>query len=58
MFLLVDYYEMFHVFITYSKKSRISNTEYNLPGNSLLSFHVGAGTLHLLFLYELFVFRI
>ena len=40
----------------YSKQSRISDKEYDLSVNSNLRFHVGADTLNLLLLYELFMF--
>ena len=34
----------------------MSDTEYDQSGNSNLSFHVGADTLSLLFLYNFFIF--
>ena len=45
--------------IIYSKQSCISDTEYDLPLKSNLSFHVGADILDLLLLYaDLISFRV
>ena len=35
---------------------KISDTKYNLSGNSNSSFHVGADILNALFLYDFFAF--
>ena len=42
--------------IVYSKWSWLPETEYDPPGNSNLSFHVGTVNLNFSFLYELFLF--
>ena len=43
-------------FKIYLKQSKVSDTEYDLSFNSNFSFHVGADTLNLLFLYNLYIF--
>ena len=57
-YIIIDELSIFSpCFLRYTqKKSWISDVEYDLSGNSTLSFHVGADILHLLLLYDFFMF--